>query len=86
MVKSFLSIPLLNQSNAQVVALSALLTTTMPRMKEVVTTLRDGGLGEKTKIIIGGAPVTAAYAESIGADGYAVDASQAATLAKSLLS
>ena len=74
------------ENKAQVVALSALLTTTMPRMKEVITALRDGGIGETTKIIIGGAPVTAAYAESIGADGYAVDASQAATVAKSLLS
>jgi 5-methyltetrahydrofolate--homocysteine methyltransferase len=69
----------------QVVALSALLTTTMPQMGKTIAALREAGLLENTKVLIGGAPVTAAYAESIGADGYAADASKAATLAKSCL-
>jgi 5-methyltetrahydrofolate--homocysteine methyltransferase len=69
----------------QVVALSALLTTTMPQMGKTIAALREAGLLENTKVLIGGAPVTAAYAESIGADGYAADASKAATLAKSYL-
>lgn len=73
------------EHNAQLVAMSALLTTTMPKMKTTIEALRASGIGEETKIMIGGAPVTAEYAESIGADGYAADASQAATLAKALV-
>jgi 5-methyltetrahydrofolate--homocysteine methyltransferase len=66
--------------------MSALLTTTMPRMKTTIEALREAsGIGERIKIMVGGAPVTAAYAESIGADGYAADASQAAVLAKSFV-
>lgn len=74
------------EHNAQIVAMSALLTTTMPRMKTTIEALKEAsGIGKGLKIMVGGAPVTAAYAESIGADGYAADASQAAVLAKSFV-
>lgn len=74
------------ESGADVIAMSALLTTTMPNMKTVIETLKDGGLRDKVKVIIGGAPVTESYAQEIGADGYASDASRAVKLTKSLLS
>ncbi|MBN1372438.1 MAG: corrinoid protein [Anaerolineaceae bacterium] len=67
-----------------VVAMSALLTTTMVNMKSTVAALEEAGLRDKVKIMIGGAPVTDAYASQIGADGYAADASRAVALAKSL--
>ncbi len=70
-------------NNAKVVALSALLTTTMPSMEETVKTLDAAGLGVKT--IIGGAPVTAEYATSIGASGYSDDAPGAVVLARQLM-
>ena len=66
------------------VALSALLTTTMPNMKNTVEALKAAGLRDKVKVIIGGAPVTEAYAKQIGADGYSPDASRAVSLAKTL--
>ncbi|HUU11999.1 MAG TPA: corrinoid protein [Phycisphaerae bacterium] len=69
---------------AQIIALSALLTTTMPNMKEVVLAMRKDGL-KGVKVIIGGAPVTQAYADEIGADGYAADAGSAVDLAKGLV-
>jgi 5-methyltetrahydrofolate--homocysteine methyltransferase len=68
-----------------VVAMSALLTTTMPRMKDTVEALKAAGLREQVKVMIGGAPVTEAYAREIGADGYGSDASQAVSLARSLI-
>lgn len=71
--------------DVDVIALSALLTTTMPGMKTVITSLQSAGKREKVKVIIGGAPVTQAYAESIEADGYASDASRAVALTMSLL-
>ena len=70
---------------AQMLALSALLTTTMPNMKAVVTGLEQAGVRDKVKVLVGGAPVTEAFAQQIGADGYAKDASQAATLAKGMV-
>ena len=70
-------------SGAQVMALSALLTTTMPQMKKVVEAAKAAGV--TTKIMIGGAPVTQNYADEIGADGYAPDAASAADLAKKLM-
>ncbi|MBC6934774.1 MAG: cobalamin-binding protein [Chloroflexi bacterium] len=70
---------------AQIVAMSALLTTTMPSMKVTVEALKAAGLRERVKVMIGGAPVTQAYADEIGADGYSPDASSATRLAKSLL-
>ena len=71
--------------DVNVVALSALLTTTMPNMKNTVEALKAAGLRDKVKVIIGGAPVTEAYAKQIGADGYSPDASRAVSLAKTLV-
>lgn len=68
---------------AQLCAMSALLTTTMPQMSAVVQAIKDAGISVKT--MIGGAPVTQTYAEEIGADGYAPDAASAVDLAKGLL-
>ena len=68
-----------------IVAMSALLTTTMPNMKSTLEAIKEAGVRDKVKIMVGGAPVTDAYAKEIGADGYAADASRAVTLAKSLV-
>jgi 5-methyltetrahydrofolate--homocysteine methyltransferase len=73
------------QNGAQVVAMSALLTTTMPNMKNTIEAIKQAGLRDKVKVMIGGAPVTEAYAKEIGADGYAPDASAAVRKAKQLL-
>jgi len=73
------------KDGAIIVALSALLTTTMPSMKNTIEALKTAGLRENVKVMIGGAPVTQAYAEQIGADGYSGDASSAVRLAKSLI-
>lgn len=70
---------------ANFIALSALLTTTMPNMKNTIEALKAAGLRGHVKVLVGGAPVTDAYAKEIGADGYAADASRAVALAKSLL-
>jgi len=69
-----------------IVAMSALLTTTMPQMEVTIKALKEAGVRDNVKVMIGGAPVTATYAADIGADGFAQDAGQAASLAKSLLS
>jgi 5-methyltetrahydrofolate--homocysteine methyltransferase len=69
----------------QVIALSALLTTTMPMMAQTIAELKAAGLRDKVKVIIGGAPVNEAFAAQIGADGYSADASRAASLALSLV-
>ena len=74
------------RDGADVIAMSALLTTTMPSMKITVDALVEAGLRDQVKVLIGGAPVTQAYADQIGADGYAPDASSAARKAKALLS
>lgn len=68
-----------------IVAMSALLTTSMPSMKKTVEALKAAGLLDKAKTLIGGAPVTQGYADEIGADGYAVDAASAVDKAKELL-
>ena len=70
---------------ANFIAMSALLTTTMPNMKFTVEALKASGLRDRVRVLVGGAPVTDAYAKEIGADGYAPDASRAVALAKSLL-
>jgi len=70
---------------ADIIGMSALLTTTMLYMKEVIEILESEGLRQKAKVIIGGAPVTESYAETIGADGYAPDAASAVDLTKGLL-
>jgi len=69
--------------NAEVVALSALLTTTMPAMEAIIGAIKEAGMD--TKIIIGGAPVTAAFADQIGADGYSLDAPGAVKQARKLM-
>lgn len=71
------------ESGAQVVGLSALLTTTMPAMEKTIQAIKDAGLSVKT--MVGGAPVTQAYADKIGANGYAADAATAVDVAKTLL-
>jgi len=71
--------------NAEVVALSALLTTTMPAMKDTISALESAGLRSNVAVMIGGAPVTQSYADEIGADGYAPDAASAVDKAKELV-
>jgi len=73
------------EKKADLVGLSALLTTTMPSMKDVIKAVGDSGLKGKVKVMIGGAPVTQSYADEIGADGYAPDAASAVDEAKQLL-
>ncbi|MGD0610895.1 MAG: corrinoid protein [Anaerolineales bacterium] len=71
--------------HADIIALSALLTTTMPKMQETIEALKAASLRDKVKVIIGGAPVTETYAQQIGADGYGPDASAASRLAAKLM-
>ena len=73
------------ESKADIVGLSALLTTTMPSMKEIIVALRKDPATKDIKVIIGGAPLTQEYADSIGADGYAPDASSAVDISEELL-
>jgi len=73
------------ESQVQIVALSALLTTTMTMMKDTIATLTETGVRDQVKVIIGGAPVTKSYADEIGADGYADDAGGAVKAVKALL-
>jgi len=72
-------------SGAKLVAMSALLTTTMPGMKTTIEALREAGVRDSVKVMIGGAPVTQRYADEIGADGYAPDAASAVDLANALI-
>ena len=71
---------------ARVLGLSALLTTTMPEMQNMITALQTRGIRQNVKVIIGGAPVDADFAQRIGADGYGKDAAEAVTIARSLIS
>ena len=73
------------EQSAQIVGLSALLTTTMPAMKATIEALRAAGLREQVKVLIGGAPITQDYANQIGADGFSPDASRAVAAAKALV-
>ncbi len=73
------------KEGADILGLSALLTTTLPSMESTIRTIEAAGLREDVKIIVGGAPVTTDYAHKIGADGYAKDASQAVKVAKSFI-
>jgi 5-methyltetrahydrofolate--homocysteine methyltransferase len=70
---------------AQIVGMSAQLTTTMPSIKLSIDAIREAGVREKVKIMIGGAPVTQSFADEVGADGYSPDAASAADLAKLLI-
>jgi len=72
--------------DADLLGLSALLTTTMTAQREVLEALQEAGIRDRVKVMVGGAPVTEEWAESIGADGYAEDVVSAVELAKKLLS
>lgn len=73
------------ENNAEVLGLSALLTTTMPKMNETIETITEAGLRDKIKIIVGGAPVSGDFAKDIGADGYGDDAGNAVIVVRNLL-
>lgn len=70
---------------ANIIGMSALLTTTMPAMKEVIDLLAENNIRETVKVLIGGAPVTEAFCQEIGADGYGSDAGSAVRIAKTLI-
>ena len=74
------------ENKANLMAMSALLTTTMPKMEATIKAVQEAGIRDQVKVMIGGAPVTQDYADKIGANGYAADASRAASLAKTLVS
>lgn len=74
-----------NSQGTQIICMSALLTTTMPSMQTTIEALKEAGIGDNIRVMIGGAPVTQAYADQIGADGYAPDAASAAEKAKELI-
>ena len=74
------------EEKADVLGLSALLTTTMPEMKRVIDSLTEQGLRDQVKVIVGGAPVDEKFANSIGADGYGKDAADAVQLVRRLVS
>ena len=78
-------VSVVKENKPDIVALSALLTTTMPNMKASIEALKASGLRGSVKVMIGGAPVTEAYAQQIGADGYSPNAARAVTLAKTLV-
>jgi 5-methyltetrahydrofolate--homocysteine methyltransferase len=74
------------EKGAKIVALSALLTTTMPAMKATVEALRQAGVRDQVKVLVGGAPISQRFADEIGADGFSESAASAASLAKRVLS
>jgi len=76
---------LIEDTGAKIVGMSALLTTTMVEMKNIISVFEDKGLREKVKIMVGGAPLSNAFAKEIGADGYARDAASAVDLAKTFV-
>lgn len=73
------------EKNPQILGLSSLLTNTMPSIKTVIAALKEAGLREQVKIMIGGAPVTQEFADDVGADGYASDAAGAVALARGFM-
>lgn len=76
----------LKKEKADILGLSALLTTTMPEMKKVIEALKEAGLRDKVKVMVGGAPIDRGFADQIGADGYGEDAAEAVQLARRLIS
>jgi 5-methyltetrahydrofolate--homocysteine methyltransferase len=84
-VKSDRFVQATKEQGAGIIMLSALLTTTMPSMKDTIQALKDAGNRDSVKVMIGGAPVTQNYADEIGADGYSPDAASAVDKAKQLL-
>ena len=75
----------IQEHNAKLIGMSALLTTTMPKMGETINALKEAGVRDQVKILVGGAPITAAFAEEIGADGYASNAASAVEKGKELI-
>jgi len=75
----------IEEKNAQIVCLSALLTTTMPMMKQTIDAIVEAGLRDRVKVLVGGAPVTQNFADEIGADGFSPDAGSAARFAKTFV-
>ncbi len=73
------------KQGVDVIGLSALLTTTIPRMKDFMELLQESGIRERFKVIVGGAPVTQEFAEMIGADGYGADATRAVEVTRRLI-
>jgi len=73
------------QENAQIIAMSSLLTTSLPYMKDMINMLRETGMDKQFKTLVGGGPVTSEWAAAIGADGYGKDASEAVLVAKKLV-
>jgi len=84
-VKADTFIQAIEKHNPNVLGMSALLTTTMPNMGKTIDLLKEKGLRNKVKIVVGGAPITEQFAQSIGADGYALEAGSAVELVKKLL-
>jgi 5-methyltetrahydrofolate--homocysteine methyltransferase len=84
-VKADAFIQAIEKHNPNVLGMSALLTTTMPNMGKTIDLLKEKGLREKVKVIVGGAPISEQFAQSIGADGYALEAGSAVELVKKLL-
>lgn len=82
-IESFVSY--VKENNVDIVCMSSLMTTTMPGMEAVIHRLKEEGLRDKVKVMVGGAPVSPAFAERIGADGYSRNAIEAVELAKSLV-
>lgn len=83
-VKPEVFVQKVRETGSNLVGLSALLTTTMPVQKDVILALKEAGLRDKVKVMVGGAPVTRSWADEIGADGFAEDAIGAVAVAKSL--
>ena len=75
----------IKEHNATLIGMSALLTTTMPKMGETINAIKEAGIRDQVKILVGGAPITAAFAEEIGADGYASNAASAVDKGKALM-
>lgn len=75
----------IKEHNAKLIGMSALLTTTMPKMGETINAIKEAGIRDQVKILVGGAPITAAFAEEIGADGYASNAASAVDKGKELI-
>ncbi len=75
----------IREHNADIIGMSALLTTTMPYMLNVIDRLKEEGLRDRVKVLVGGAPLNSAFAEDIGADHYCKDAAEAVTTAKAVM-
>ncbi len=84
-IKPQIFVEAIREHKPNILGLSALLTTTMPKMKETMTALHRAGFRDQIKVIIGGAPVTQVFADSIGADGYGADAVSGIELARRLM-